>query len=183
LLVLIVSLTILVRHSEVSAKSTRMGEQLAGNSKPGLAVAPEAKDTPAADANTNETIQAQSKTSTKSKNKAKAERKIAKATPEAKLLKSDNQAKIIDNNGTEHNSTITTSSGGTKSYISVTCVEGTDVFVDGIRKGRIGSKPLTIAVPQGKHTVIVSHTSRGIFTQGVELKSGKTVHIKPSLCN
>jgi hypothetical protein len=183
LLVLIVLLTILVRHGEISAKSTRTGEQLASNSKPGMAVAPEAHDTSAADAKTREAIQAQSKTTSKSKDKTKVERKIAKANLEAKPLKSENQAKINDNNGTEHNSTITTSSGGTKSYIAVTCVEGTDVFVDGIRKGRIGSTPLTIAVPQGKHTVIVSHTSRGIFTQSVVLKSGKTVHIKPSLCN
>ena len=183
LLVLIVLLTILVRHSDVSAKSTRMVEQLASNPKPGLAVAPDAHVTSAADTKTKEAIQVHPKTTSKTRDKSKIEHKVAKATLEAKPLKSENQAKIIDNNGAEHNSTITTSSGGTKSYIAVTCVEGTDVFVDGIRKGRIGSTPLTIAVPQGKHTVIVSHTSRGIFTQSVELKPGKTAHIKPSLCN
>jgi len=75
------------------------------------------------------------------------------------------------------------SSNGSDAHILVSCREGTEVFVDGARKGRIGSKPLAIAVPPGQHTVIVSHTSGGIYTQNVELVSGKTVHIKPSFCD
>jgi hypothetical protein len=96
---------------------------------------------------------------------------------------SESQAKIINKAGVENNAAVATSSGSADAYISVTCMEGTEVFVDGIRKGRVGSLPLTIVIPPGKHTVIVSHTSKGIFTQSVELNSGKTVHIKPSLCN
>jgi hypothetical protein len=75
------------------------------------------------------------------------------------------------------------SSDGSDAHILVSCREGTEVFVDGARKGRIGSKPLAIAVPPGQHTVIVSHTSGGIYTQNVELVSGKTVHIKPNFCD
>jgi outer membrane biosynthesis protein TonB len=77
----------------------------------------------------------------------------------------------------------TVSSDGTDAHILVTCKEGTEVFIDGARKGRIGTKPLAIAVPPGQHTVIVSHTSGGIYTQNVELVSGKTVHIKPDFCD
>ena len=68
--------------------------------------------------------------------KKKSESKIEKAIPKTKSAEkpksqhTDSQAKITGNNGTEHNSTITTSGGGKKAYISVTCVEGTDVFVD-----------------------------------------------------
>ncbi|MGA9666714.1 MAG: adenylate/guanylate cyclase domain-containing protein [Gallionella sp.] len=75
------------------------------------------------------------------------------------------------------------SSDGKDAYILVICKEGTEVFIDGARKGRIGTKPLAIAVPPGQHTVIVSHTSGGIYTQNVELVSGKTVHIKPNFCD
>lgn len=75
------------------------------------------------------------------------------------------------------------SSEGPDAHILVSCREGTEVFIDGARKGRIGTKPLAIAVPPGQHTVIVSHTSGGIYTQNVELVSGKTVHIKPDFCD
>lgn len=68
-------------------------------------------------------------------------------------------------------------------YISVACIEGTEVFVDGIRKGRVDSSPLTIMLTPGKHTVIISHTSRGIFTQNVDLNAGKTAHLKAGFCN
>ncbi|MBI3480996.1 MAG: PEGA domain-containing protein [Nitrosomonadales bacterium] len=75
------------------------------------------------------------------------------------------------------------SSGGSDAIISVACVEGAEVFIDGIRKGRIGSAPLSIVASPGNHSLIVSHTSRGIFTQSVELHPGKTVRINPPLCH
>jgi hypothetical protein len=189
LLLLIMLLASLARHGEVPAMPTRMAEQTASSAKPVLAIAPEAPVSAASGVMTKEAIQAHSQTVPKTGNKKKVEGKIAKEIPKAKPEDnpkpehSENQTKSINNNGIEHNSTLTTSSGGTKSYISVTCVEGTDVFVDGIRKGRVGTSPLRVEISPGSHTVIVSHTSRGIFTQSVELSSGKTVHIKPSLCN
>ena len=114
----------------------------------------------------------------KPKTRKSMENKIAADRP----TQSDIQEKVI-NKSTIENTGVATSSGGTNSYISVTCVAGTEVFVDGVRKGRVSSVPLTIKVLPGKHAVIVSHTSRGIFTQSVELHPGKTMHIKPSLCN
>ena len=186
-LILIVLLTNIPRHGAVQA--TKIAEQAASGTKPGLAAAPEASVPSASDVTTKEAIQAHPQTVPKATKKKKSESKIEKAIPKTKSAEkpksqhTDSQAKITGNNGTEHNSTITTSGGGKKAYISVTCVEGTDVFVDGIMKGRIGSSPLTVTVPPGNHTVIVSHTSRGVFTQSVELSLGKTVHIKPNLCN
>lgn len=73
-------------------------------------------------------------------------------------------------------------SGGTEARILVTCTVGTEVFVDGVRKGSVGSKPLAIVISPGGHTVIVSHTSGGIFSQEVHLSSGKTVEIRPNFC-
>jgi hypothetical protein len=189
LLLLIMLLASLARHGEAPAMPTRMAEQTVSSAKPVLADAPEASVPAASSVKTNEAIQAHSQAIPKARNKKKVEGKIAKeiskAKPEDKPKSehSEDQAKLVTNSSIDHNSTSTTSSGGTRSYISVTCVEGTDVFVDGIRKGRVGTSPLKVEIPPGSHTVIVSHTSRGIFTQSVELSSGKTVHIKPSLCN
>ena len=106
--------------------------------------------------------------------------------PKSKIKKSDennakDEPKNSLKNNIENNAAISTSSGN--AYVSVACAEGTEVFIDGIRKGRVGSVPLVIVVSPGKHAVIVSHTSKGIFTQNVELNPGKTVHLKPSLCN
>lgn len=114
--------------------------------------------------------------------KPKARKSIENKIATDKPTQSDMQEKVI-NKSTIENTGIATSSGGTDAYISVTCVAGTEVFVDGVRKGRLSSVPLTIKILPGKHAVIVSHTSRGIFTQSVELHPGKTMHIKPSLCN
>lgn len=187
LLLLIVLLTSLVRHGAVPAKPTEVSGQLAKASQPGLVVAPAVSAPTASDVKTKESIQAHSQTAPKTRITKKVENKIAegnhKAKPEDKPKSnhSENQAKTTNNNVIENNAV--TSSDSSKAYISVTCVEGTEVFVDGISKGRIGSLPLRVAVSPGKHAVIVSHVSRGIFTQSVELSSGKVVHIKPSLCN
>ena len=76
------------------------------------------------------------------------------------------------------------SGGNADAYISVSCMEGTEVFVDGARKGRvIGSWPLILKASSGKHTVTVSHPNSGIITQTVELRAGKTELIKPGSCN
>ena len=106
--------------------------------------------------------------------------------PKSKIKKSDennakDEPKNSLKNNIENNTAIATSSGN--AYVSVACAESAEVFIDGIRKGRVGSVPLVIVAPPGKHAVIVSHTSKGIFTQNVELNPGKTVHLKPSLCN
>jgi class 3 adenylate cyclase len=197
LLLLIVLLTNLPRHDEVPATPTGMGEQAVKTTQPSLAVAPVASAPAGSDVKAKGAIPAHSPTVPKPRIKKNVESKIAKENlkdklkdkPQDKLENkpkskhSESQAKIINKADVGNNAAVATSSGSADAYISVTCMEGTEVFVDGIRKGRVGSLPLTLVVPPGKHTVIVSHTSRGIFTQSVELNSGKTVHIKPSLCN
>ena len=211
LLLLIALLINLARLGEAPATPTGMGEQAVKTTQPGLAVAPVASvpaglavapvaSVPAgSDANTKSAIPAHSPTVPKPGIKKNVESKNATEIPKDKFSKdkldkpqnkledkskySGSQAKIINKNDIENNAAVATSGGSADTYISVTCIEGAEVFVDGIRKGRVGSLPLTVAVLPGKHSVIVSHTSRGIFTQSVALSSGKTVHIKPRLCN
>jgi hypothetical protein len=210
LLLLIALLTNLPRHSEVPAMPAGMGEQTVKATRPSLAVAPvvsvpamaavpvssvpastdvKAKGTIPADSPTlakpitNENVESKSTKEILKDNLTDKPRDNLEDKPKPKSKHLESQPKITNNDVEVNNAAIATSSGSENAYISVTCMEGTEVFVDGIRKGRVGSLPLTVAVPPGKHTVIVSHTIRGIFTQSVELYMGKTVHIKPSLCN
>ncbi|MCK9201025.1 MAG: adenylate/guanylate cyclase domain-containing protein [Gallionella sp.] len=71
---------------------------------------------------------------------------------------------------------------GADGFISVSCKDGSQVFVDGSQKGKVGTGALTLAVAPGKHTVIVSHSAGGISTQSVDVVSGKTVRIRPGFC-
>lgn len=67
--------------------------------------------------------------------------------------------------------------------VLVKCRVGTEVFLDGTRKGRITGQTLTIRTTPGKHTVIVSHPSTGVFSQRVSLAAGKLLQINPDSCN
>lgn len=71
---------------------------------------------------------------------------------------------------------------GDNGFVSVSCKDGAEVFVDGAQRGKTSGGSLTTAVLPGKHTVIVSHSSGGISTQSVEIVSGKTVRIRPGFC-
>ena len=72
---------------------------------------------------------------------------------------------------------------GTEAYISISCKDGTQMFVDGHDKGKAVSAKLTVAVSPGKHRVIVTSKGGDLFTQDVELQSGKTLRLKPNFCD
>lgn len=72
---------------------------------------------------------------------------------------------------------------GTEAYISISCKDGTQMFVDGHDKGKVVSAKLTVAVSPGKHRVIVTSKGGDLFTQDVELQSGKTLRLKPNFCD
>lgn len=72
---------------------------------------------------------------------------------------------------------------GTEAYISISCKEGTQLFVNGTERGKVLDKALTVPVPPGKHTVIVSSAKGILFTQSVEVMPGKTVHVRPKFCD
>lgn len=72
---------------------------------------------------------------------------------------------------------------GAEARVSISCREGTQLFVDGADKGKVVGKGLTVAVPPGKHTVIVSSASGVLHTQSINVEPGKTVHIRPKFCD
>lgn len=71
---------------------------------------------------------------------------------------------------------------GSDAAITITCDEGTTVFVDGVQKGRVGTEPLTLVIPPGKHLVIVNHASGNIYSRDIDLEPGKTLRIRPYIC-
>ena len=68
-------------------------------------------------------------------------------------------------------------------YISVSCKESSQVFVDGVQKGRTGAQPLLVTAKSGKHKLIIHHASYGIYSVDVVLEAGKTRNLKPKECN
>ncbi len=179
----------LLRHVEVSTMPAGIGDKAAMTTQPGLVVASIAPVSASADAKTQGVVPAHSALVPEPEIKNNIESKTAKQNQKDKSNKKhknklkDKPKSKLTKSGVKKNAPVVTASEKAGTYISVTCAEGAEVFVDGVRKGRVGSVPLSVVASPGTHTVIVSHTSRGIFTQSVELNSGKTVHIKPSLCN
>ena len=195
LLLLVALLTNWAVHHEVSAKPAGMSDQVKIAAQTGLEASTVTSAPADAKVKGKETIEAPSPAESKTVTKKSAERKNTKAAtqnkfkvrPKAKLEDksniTNNQTSTKNKSDTGYDSIYITSSGSKKSYISVSCVAGTEVFVDGISKGRIDKSPLSILVSPGKHSLILSNASKGIFTQSVRLSSGKIVHIKPNRCN
>ena len=74
------------------------------------------------------------------------------------------------------------STGGTGAYLAIRCLDGSEVFLDGMKKGRISGSLLTIQALPGTHTVIVSHPS-GVDSRNIVFEAGKTIHINPNFCD
>jgi Adenylate and Guanylate cyclase catalytic domain len=66
--------------------------------------------------------------------------------------------------------------------LSVSCLEGAEVFVDGTRKGKLNGSSLLVSVAPGRHLVIVSHP-KGMDWKFIKFKAGATVAVNPSFCN
>jgi len=179
LILLIALLAKLSRHGEMPVAPAAMDKQAKYMPQPG-AVEPAVSAPAGSEA---KTIGATAHTPTTSKLKKKPKPKQVAGSKKYTDQHPKVQQKAKTQDVVEKNTAVAASGNSSDAHVSVSCREGTEVFVDGARKGRIGSKPLTITVPPGPHTVIVSHTSGGIYTQNVELTPGKTVHIKPNFCD
>lgn len=68
-------------------------------------------------------------------------------------------------------------------YLVVTCKDDVQLFVDGASKGKFAAGSMTVTIKPGKHKVILTHASFGLFTDDVNVEPGKTERIKPKVCN
>jgi hypothetical protein len=67
-------------------------------------------------------------------------------------------------------------------HVTISCAEGSHVYVDGSSKGKVGSVPLSISIPVGHHLVIVNSPT-GVINQQVDIVAGKTVRVSSGSCN
>jgi len=118
-------------------------------------------------------------------NKKNIKRKHESGTAQQpQISRAENQTKQkVHESAIEKSAGVTSSTGSSKAYISISCKEGTEIFVEGVRKGRVGSSSLTLPISPGKHSVIVSHPKAGIFPQEITIEAGKTVKLNPGFCN
>lgn len=183
LVLVIVLLVNLARHKEIPTVPSATVNQVENLVQPGSSVAHLAPALAGSDAKPKGTTKAHTPTTSKQDKVARSKKTKVAENKKVTDKHPSGQANTKTQDTVEKSTAVAASSDNAEARVSFSCREGTEVFVDGARKGRIGSRPLTITVPPGQHTVIVSHTSGGIYTQSVELYPGKTVHIKPSFCD
>lgn len=178
LLLLVVLLVNLARHDEIPAIPTGMDEQAVNTTQPSSAVEPVSS------------VQASSAVEPVSSVLAVAESKpemqkiveSKKAKDKPKPKRPEGQPKAKTQDAVVKKDAVAAPSGNSKAYLSVRCIEGTEVFMDGTRKGRISGSSLTIKATPGTHSVIVSH-SRGVYSRNIVFEAGKTVRLNPDFCN
>lgn len=66
--------------------------------------------------------------------------------------------------------------------ISLSCLQGTLMFVDGSQKGKLGSEEMVVDVTAGRHVVIAILPNQKLFSQSVNVPAGKLLKIFPSMC-
>jgi hypothetical protein len=67
-------------------------------------------------------------------------------------------------------------------YVTVACAEGSQVYIDGFRKGKVGSTPLSLSVSSGRHLVVINSPT-GVLNQQITVEVGKTVRVSSGSCN
>ena len=70
-----------------------------------------------------------------------------------------------------------------EAYVSVSCKEGAKLFLDGTPKGIMGSEAMMLTTSAGKHKIIITHPSFGVYDADFELVPGKIKNIRPNKCN
>jgi len=188
----------LVNPNEAGMTSNRIDKRSASESRIASAVAPELpvqagsggngknnKQTQVSNGPQQKVVESKVVTSKpQPKLKPKSESKVEpmlEPKPDSNYPERQQKTKVKDN--VTEKAAVAASSGSSDAYISVNCREGTEIFVDGVRKGRIVSVLLTIPISPGKHTVIVSHPRAGVFSQDISIDTGKTVRLNPGFCN
>lgn len=66
--------------------------------------------------------------------------------------------------------------------ILINCKDGTEVYVDSSRRGVTSNGLLAVTAKPGKHKLIVNHPSFGVYSDELDLDAGKTLRVKPKVC-
>lgn len=106
--------------------------------------------------------------------------KISTTTKNKKVYTSPVDSKVPEKIKTPESTPEVNSPAG-EGRVTIACAEGSQVFIDGASKGKIGSSPLGIGLAAGSHTVIVN-TAKGIVSQKIDIEAGKTIYVSPGAC-
>lgn len=68
------------------------------------------------------------------------------------------------------------------SFVIITCIKRAQLFVDGVQIGKNIENGLKVAIPSGKHKLIIAGLSGSLYTHDVDLEPGKTSYITPDFC-
>lgn len=185
LVLIAVLLAIQVRHNKSPVVQTSIGGQAATTMQSGSAVAAAGTIQPASAVAAIQPASAVAAASAVSGTKARdAVQKQSKVTAKTKVQKPVEGKKPADKPKRQESQEVTKTkpkAAGTETAISISC-GGAEVFIDGTRKGRITSSPLTVKISPGKHSVIVNH-EKGVFSKEISFDAGNTVQLKPDFCN
>jgi len=110
-------------------------------------------------------------------------RKADQTSKSTVIKSSDNHAQAKTAESTANKAASDGAEPSQEAYISVSCKEGVQLFVDGAPKGTMGSGVMTVTTRAGKHKVIITHASFGIYSVDFVLEPGKTKSLKPKECN
>jgi hypothetical protein len=110
-------------------------------------------------------------------------RKADQTSKSTVIKSSDNHAQAKTAESTVNKAASDGAEPSQEAYISVSCKEGVQLFVDGAPKGTLGSGVMTVTTRAGKHKVIITHASFGIYSVDFVLEAGKTKSLKPKECN
>jgi hypothetical protein len=178
LLLLIVLLANLLGRDETPPMPAGMDEQALSTIQAGSAVAGIA---PAGtDGRTDGVVQPHAASSKETQQISRSKKDKGVSKPKEK--RPNVQPRIKTHDADTNKDGVAVPSGGTGAYLTVRCLDGSEVFLDGTRKGRISGSTLTIKAPPGSHSVIVSHP-QGVDSRNVVLKAGMTLRINPGFCN
>lgn len=72
----------------------------------------------------------------------------------------------------------------TQGILSVSCLKGSEVFVDDFKNAFITVVPLKIRLSPGRHRVTIVRSGKpAVYSRRVAISPGKTTMIKPAFCN
>ena len=195
-LLLVVLLAYLKSHEEIPVNPSVVDKLAATTNQTGSAIAAASTQTSLkvySESSVPEVATAKTESETKAENvpepvikpivestPAKETKQVIKPKQETDTQKIQQKKENIETASRQSEFKVTT--GGTGAFLTVRCIDGTEVFLDGTRKGRISGSDLTIQAPPGTHTVIVSNPS-GVDSRNIVFETGKTVHIYPKFCD
>jgi len=105
--------------------------------------------------------------------------RVKPSTPAAKP-----KSKATTNSTTIFGITIPPPPKGKPGFVSIRCMEGSSIFIDGFSKGTSGKGSLNISLDPGKHHLTITYPGKpSVHAEEIFIKTGETLYLHPDFCN